>query len=125
MRYDDQPVLPNAYPLIELFLFLVLALTGQAAGATKSMKVEPPVSPQPGPSVLRPLRITIDSAGTYYLGQRAYSRDELLEHVKGLKENTPILIEADTRTQFGVVVELLAALRAANRDPLVAVRKEG
>jgi len=121
---DESTTLPNAYPMIEVFLFLILALIGGAAGATKTQKVELPGSPSPEQPVPRPVVVTVTRDGAYYLGQQAFAMDELVGRLTRQAAQTPILIKADVKAEVGPVLALIGALKAKKREPVVAVQKE-
>ncbi|KZY64230.1 biopolymer transporter ExbD, partial [Oleiphilus sp. HI0066] len=68
-----------------------------------------------------PLIISVDLNGTYYMEMSSLSQDPLeldflLEKTEGLLSANPqlaVLVRADKNVEYGLVVELMAALRSA------------
>ncbi|KZZ58759.1 protein TolR [Oleiphilus sp. HI0125] len=114
----------NVVPYIDVMLVLLIIFMVTAPMLTQGIKIDLP-QVESAPVIVEqnqePLIISVDLNGTYYMEMSSLSQDPLeldflLEKTQGLLSANPqlaVLVRADKNVEYGLVVELMAALRSA------------
>ncbi|KZX82144.1 protein TolR [Oleiphilus sp. HI0009] len=114
----------NVVPYIDVMLVLLIIFMVTAPMLTQGIKIDLP-QVESAPVIVEqnqePLIISVDLNGTYYMEMSSLSQDPLeldflLEKTEGLLSANPqlaVLVRADKNVEYGLVVELMAALRSA------------
>ena len=114
----------NVVPYIDVMLVLLIIFMVTAPMLTQGIKIDLP-QVESAPVIVEqnqePLIISVDLSGTYYMEMSSLSQDPLeldflLEKTEGLLSVNPqlaVLVRADKNVEYGLVVELMAALRSA------------
>ncbi|MCH2157878.1 MAG: protein TolR [Oleiphilaceae bacterium] len=114
----------NVVPYIDVILVLLIIFMVTAPMLTQGIKIDLP-QVESAPVIVEqnqePLIISVDLNGTYYMEMSSLSQDPLeldflLEKTEGLLSANPqlaVLVRADKNVEYGLVVELMAALRSA------------
>ena len=114
----------NVVPYIDVMLVLLIIFMVTAPMLTQGIKIDLPQI-ESAPVIVEqnqePLIISVDLNGAYFMEMSSLSKDplsldQLLESVSKLMAANPslsVLIRGDRNVEYGVVVELMAALQAA------------
>jgi len=111
----------NVVPYIDVMLVLLIIFMVTAPLLTQGIKVELPkagAEPLP-PDDVKPLILSVDAAGSYYLNIGADEKDAIdentvVERVKTVlsrEPQTPVLVQADTNVPYGKVVTGMVLLQ--------------
>lgn len=114
----------NVVPYIDVMLVLLIIFMVTAPMLTQGIKIDLPQiesSPVIVEQNQEPLIISVDLNGAYFMEMSSLSKDplsldQLLESVSKLMAANPslsVLIRGDRNVEYGVVVELMAALQGA------------
>lgn len=114
----------NVVPYIDVMLVLLIIFMVTAPMLTQGIKIDLPQI-ESAPVIVEqnqePLIISVDLNGAYFMEMSSLSKDplsldQLLESVSKLMAANPslsVLIRGDRNVEYGVVVELMAALQVA------------
>ncbi len=114
----------NVGPYIDVMLVLLIIFMVTAPMLTQGIKIDLPQI-ESAPVIVEqnqePLIISVDLNGAYFMEMSSLSKDplsldQLLESVSKLMAANPslsVLIRGDRNVEYGVVVELMAALQVA------------
>lgn len=114
----------NVVPYIDVMLVLLIIFMVTAPMLTQGIKIDLPQI-ESAPVIVEqnqePLIISVDLNGAYFMEMSSLSKaplslDQLLESVSKLMAANPslsVLIRGDRNVEYGVVVELMAALQAS------------
>lgn len=114
----------NVVPYIDVMLVLLIIFMVTAPMLTQGIKIDLPQI-ESAPVIVEqnqePLIISVDLNGAYFMEMSSLSKDplsldQLLESVSKLMAANPslsVLIRGDRNVEYGVVVELMAALQGA------------
>lgn len=114
----------NVVPYIDVMLVLLIIFMVTAPMLTQGIKIDLP-SVESAPVIVEqnqePLIITVDLNGGYYmemssLSDAPLSQAQLIDSVNDLLSVNPglsVLIRGDKNVEYGVVVELMAVVKAA------------
>lgn len=112
----------NVTPLVDVMLVLLIIFMVTAPMMTQGLEVD---LPETTAKSLRqkeePLIITLDKAGKIMLGKIAVEQvlfQEQLEKQFGQNKDQPIFLKADKNVAYGVVVSVMADIKAAGFDKL-------
>jgi biopolymer transport protein TolR len=124
-RKDKKPMSEiNVVPYIDVMLVLLIIFMVTAPMLTQGVKIDLP-EVESSPVIVEqnqePLIISVDLNGAYYMEMSSVSKDplsldDLLKKTSGLLAQNPslsVLIRGDRNVEYGVVVQLMAALQAA------------
>jgi biopolymer transport protein TolR len=118
----------NVVPYIDVMLVLLIIFMVTAPLLTQGIKVElPKAGAEPLPpelSEVKPLILSVDAAGSYYLNigsdeQSAINEDTVVERVKTVlsrEPKTPVLVKADTSVPYGRVVTGMVLLQQSGAE---------
>jgi len=117
----------NVVPYIDVMLVLLIIFMVTAPMLTQGIKVDLPQlesDPVKQEKNQEPLIVSVDSNGAYYLemsadAKKPLSLEGLVKKVGGVlaeKPNINILVRGDRHVEYGVVVELMAALQDVGAD---------
>jgi len=103
--------------LVLLIIFMVTAPMMQAGIDVELPKVEASAIESPE----EPIVITIDSRERIHLGKKAVSAEDLGKRLKAINKARPgrtVLLRADEKVAYGVVVQTIAAVRKAGIEKI-------
>lgn len=114
----------NVVPYIDVMLVLLIIFMVTAPMLTQGIKIDLPQIESANVIVEQnqePLIISVDLNGAYFMEMSSLSKDpmsldQMLESVSKVIAANPaisVLIRGDRNVEYGVVVELMAALQAA------------
>ncbi len=105
----------NMTPLIDVMLVLLVIFMVTAPLMASSLKLELPRSDAASPSQApRPLLVSLDAQGRYYLGDKRVDRQRLMEEAADLARSNPateVQLRADRTAPYGQVAELIGLLQ--------------
>jgi biopolymer transport protein TolR len=112
----------NVTPLVDVMLVLLIIFMVTAPMMTQGLEVD---LPETTAKSLRqkeePIIVTLDKEGKIMLGKievgQALFRQQL-EKLFGQDKEQPIFLKADKRVAYGVVVNIMAEIKAAGFDKL-------
>ncbi|PKU23949.1 TonB system transport protein ExbD [Telmatospirillum siberiense] len=118
----------NVTPFIDVMLVLLIIFMVAAPLATVDVKVDLPSSTaQPAPKPDKPLFLTLKADKSLAVGNDAVSRDDLASTLdaaaQGDKE-TRVFLRADKTVDYGALMEVMDALRAAGYLKVALVGQE-
>lgn len=112
----------NVTPLVDVMLVLLIIFMVTAPMMTQGLEVD---LPETTAKSLRqkeePLIVTLDKAGKIMLGKIEVGQTlfrEQLEKQFGQNKDQPIFLKADKNVAYGVVVSVMADIKAAGFDKL-------
>jgi biopolymer transport protein ExbD len=106
----------NTTPLVDVMLVLLVIFLVTAPMLTQAIKLELPNEIASEIKEQKPVTVSIDNKGQYYIDDKALSTDELDLHLKEIAAANPkqqILLRADTETTYGKVSHILSAATKA------------
>ncbi|KZY36434.1 MULTISPECIES: protein TolR [unclassified Oleiphilus] len=114
----------NVVPYIDVMLVLLIIFMVTAPMLTQGIKIDLPLldsDPVESAKSLEPIVVTVDSNGAYYMEMTSSSKKPLelqvvLKNVSSILQHEPstsVLVRGDRHVEYGVVVELMAALQNA------------
>ena len=108
----------NVTPFVDVMLVLLVVFMVTAPLMVTGVPVELPRAGGEGvPAADEPLVITITRAGTVHVGDETLSRDALAAALAALagegERGRQVYLRADRGVDYGTVMEVMAALRAA------------
>jgi biopolymer transport protein TolR len=118
----------NVVPYIDVMLVLLIIFMVTAPLLTQGIKVElPKAGAEPLPpelSEVKPLILSVDAAGSYYLNigsdeQSPINEDVVVQRVKTVlsrEPKTPVLVKADTSVPYGRVVTGMVLLQQSGAE---------
>jgi len=117
----------NVTPLVDVMLVLLVVFMITAPLLTVGVTVELPESEAPPlPGQDEPLTVSIDASGAVYIQETQVALEELgakLHAVTGEKPDTRIFVRGDRHIDYGQVMAVMGAVRAAG-FPRVALVTE-
>ncbi len=111
----------NTTPLVDVMLVLLVIFLVTAPMLTQAIKLELPNETAAEIKEQKPVTISIDSTGQYFMDDKALTTDELdirLKETAAANPKQQIFLRADTETNYGKVSHILGA---ANRAGLTNV----
>ncbi|NDY43535.1 protein TolR [Dissulfurirhabdus thermomarina] len=112
----------NVTPLVDVVLVLLIVFMVTAPMMTKGLEVDlPKVTARPLHQKTRPLVVTVRADGSVALDRIRVSLEELpglLADRRARRRGAQVLLRADRRVPYGVVAEVVAAVRAAGIEDL-------
>jgi biopolymer transport protein TolR len=117
----------NVVPYIDVMLVLLIIFMVTAPLLTQGIKVDLPkagAEPLPPDKDAKPLILSVDAAGKYYLNigadeETAIDEATVVERIKTVlsrEPKTPVLVKADTNVAYGTVVNGMALLQSAGAE---------
>jgi biopolymer transport protein TolR len=108
----------NVVPYIDVMLVLLVIFMVTAPLFSRGVEVELPKASAGSipPREPRPLVVTVDRDGNYYLDERRMDAGALARHLRAVMRRapeTPVLVRGDRRVDYGSVVALMALLQEA------------
>ena len=118
----------NLVPFIDIMLvLLVIVLTTASFVNTSRIQVNiPKVSDGASKenSQKKPLTITIDEQGRYYIEDKIHSIEELKSALQAYDESTSVIINGDSQSNLNAFVQMMDALQAQGLKDLYIVVEE-
>lgn len=118
----------NLVPFIDIMLvLLVIVLTTASFVNTSRIQVNiPKVSDGTSKenSQKKPLTITIDEQGRYYIEDKLHSIEELKSALQAYDESTSVIINGDSQSNLNAFVQMMDALQAQGLKDLYIVVEE-
>ncbi len=119
----------NLVPFIDIMLvLLVIVLTTASFINTSRIQVNVPKvsdgerSNDTAPK--KPINITIDSEGKFYLENDNVSLEELRKAIRGYEASTPIILNGDSKSNLDSFVQVMDSLQAQGLKELYIVVEE-
>lgn len=119
----------NLVPFIDIMLvLLVIVLTTASFINTSRIQVNVPKvsdgehSNEATPK--KPVNITIDSEGEYYIENDNVSLEELRKALRGYEKDTPIILNGDSKSNLDSFVQVMDTLQAQGLKELYIVVEE-
>jgi biopolymer transport protein TolR len=117
----------NVVPYIDVMLVLLIIFMVTAPLLTQGIKVDLPkagAEPLPPDKDAKPLILSVDSGGRYYLNigadeESALDEDTVVQRVQTVlsrEPKTPVLVKADTNVAYGSVVTGMVLLQQAGAE---------
>lgn len=117
----------NVTPLVDVMLVLLIIFMVTAPMMTQGLDVN---LPETTSKALRqddePLIVTVDKEGKITLGKLEMAQAKLKEQLNGMseeKKKEPIYLKADKDVAYGIVVAVMADIKAAGFDKLGMITK--
>jgi len=117
----------NVTPLVDVMLVLLIIFMVTAPMMTQGLEVD---LPETTTKALRqpeePLVIGVDKEGQFSMNGTPYARGILIQELGKLPEEMreqPVYLRADQAVAYGVVVKLMADVKAAGFDKLGMITK--
>ena len=118
----------NVTPLVDVMLVLLIIFMVTAPMMTQGLEV---ALPETTANSLRqqekPIVVSINEAGKFYLDKIEYSQPVLLEQLKKVLaekgKEEPIYLNADKNVAYGVVASIMADIKAAGFEKLGMITK--
>ena len=107
----------NVTPLVDVVLVLLIIFMVVAPRLEQDVEVELPGIFNPDPETKQtadPLKITVATAGEYYIEAQKYDLDGAVEHLTLVRAADPfrrLVLRADARLTYGQVRELFARVQ--------------
>jgi biopolymer transport protein TolR len=107
----------NVTPFVDVMLVLLIVFMITAPLLTVSIPIElPKTDAKQSASETEPLSITIRDDGTVYLQETEVTLDELVPRLRAISQegyDRAIYIRGDSRTDYGVMAEVLARVSSS------------
>ncbi len=118
----------NVTPLVDVMLVLLIIFMVTAPMMTQGLDVElPETTGKALPQKQEPIVIAIDASGAIQVGQVRADIRLLAQELARLAADTgprrPVLLKADKRVAYGVVAQVMAAVKEAGFDELGMVTR--
>lgn len=114
---DDVMSEMNVTPLVDVMLVLLVVFIVTAPLLTKSIPLNLPKTHAVAPAnTPKPLVVSVDKSGNYYIGQTKVSLDELQSQVSQAHSSNPnqgVQLRADQGVQYGNVAKAMADIQRA------------
>jgi len=115
--WDEKPEL-NITPLVDVMLVLLVVLMVIAPNIIYEENIKlPQGSTSKQLSKIPPVHITVDEEGTVKINKESYLINAFIDNFflysKKLDKKAMVLISADKRLKYGVVMSILAAVKQA------------
>jgi biopolymer transport protein TolR len=112
----------NVTPLVDVMLVLLIIFMVTAPMMSQGVNVDlPEASSDPLTSEKEPLVVSIDKSGTVYISELKvevnYLQDKLRKILEG-RENKEVFFKADKDVAYGIVVKVMAEIKAAGIEKL-------
>jgi biopolymer transport protein TolR len=118
----------NVTPFVDVMLVLLIIFMVTAPLMQQGIDVDlPDTTTQPIRVKNDPLILSVKKDGSYYLGRKQVTREELvtkLEAVFDARGSDEIFLRADEKAPYGVVVQAMAAARQAGSKQLGIVTEQ-
>jgi biopolymer transport protein TolR len=107
----------NVTPLVDVVLVLLIIFMVVAPRLEQDVEVELPGVYNPDPEVKQtadPLKVTVATAGEYYIESQKYDLDAAMEHLTIVRANDPyrrLVLRADSRLTYGNVREIFGRIQ--------------
>lgn len=102
----------NVIPLVDVMLVLLtIVLTTSTFIATGMISVSLPKASRAQEELVKRSEITIDARGAVYFNSAAVSLEELGRRMRGMDQDTPILIRADREIRLQSFVDVLDLIK--------------
>ena len=119
-----RPDLPNIVPMVEIFLFLLLAAMTGLAGSARQLDVrlaEAAAADKPSRPAPRPLRVSITAGDELRVGGHPVTDAELADRLAGLAPNTVVVVSADRKASVEVLARVFGLCKQAGRPYRLSV----
>ena len=107
----------NVTPLVDVVLVLLIIFMVVAPRLEQDVEVELPGIYNPDPETKQsadPLKVTVKTAGEYYIESQKYDLDGAMEHLTMVRANDPyrrLVLRADSRLTYGNVREIFGRIQ--------------
>jgi biopolymer transport protein TolR len=117
-EFDDQPVSEiNVTPLVDVMLVLLIVFMVAAPLMATGVPIDlPKAQTKPLNEQKPPIAVSVDAAGTYFVGATQVAPDQLLSTLLNQAENgfdSRIHVRADKELPYRTVLELMGQINAA------------
>ena len=115
-RADEEDFRPELTPLVDVVFQLIIFFMVSTVFIefTQQMDIEPPdVNGSLGPGQVNRLTIEITKDEKIYLDGKELTQEEISEHLQGQSDTRAVLIRADKRLPYGIVMQIMQICKTA------------